>query len=160
MNSPNCSRIRICAAVVLAFAPVVFASAAAEPAKPKHQHYSGKVVPVKDLLEKSGITLDKDAAANSLALVTDDGKTYPLVKDASSRMFFSDPAVLNRRMRLTGNLVGDTPFLKVLQIHSYVKGELHDIYYWCDICSIKRFEKMQCECCQGPMELRETPVKK
>jgi len=75
-------------------------------------------------------------------------------------MFFLDPQLLNRRMRLTGHLVGDTSFLKVLQVHSYVKGELCEVYYWCDICSIKRFYKAQCECCQGPMELREPPVKK
>jgi rRNA maturation endonuclease Nob1 len=48
----------------------------------------------------------------------------------------------------------------VLQAHSLVKGQLHEVYYWCDICSIKRFEKKICECCGGPMERREEPVKK
>ncbi len=157
MNPIICRWLAIGVALLLGFAPLLLGT---EPAKPKEQHFNGKVLPLKDILQKSGVTLDKDAAANSFALVTDDGKTYPLVKDAGARMFFNDPAVLNRKMRLTGHLVGDTPFLKVLQIHSYAKGELCDIYYWCDICSIKRFYKAQCECCQGPMELRETPVKK
>ncbi len=41
-----------------------------------------------------------------------------------------------------------------------MKDEPHDIYYWCDICAIKRFEKKECECCGAPMELREVKVKK
>ena len=40
------------------------------------------------------------------------------------------------------------------------EGKLHEVYYWCDICSIRRGEKMTCECCGGPMELREEPLKK
>ena len=43
--------------------------------------------------------------------------------------------------------------------HGLVKGELHDIYYWCDICSIRRAEKNLCECCGAPMELREEKAK-
>jgi hypothetical protein len=128
--------------------------------KPKNQHYKGKVVPLAKLLEKQGAKLDADAAPHWLALVTDDGKTYPLVKDDGSRMFFKDPKVLDRPMRLTGRVLPDTNFLQVVAINSYVKGELYDIYYWCNVCSIRRNEKMKCECCGGPMELREEPVKK
>ena len=112
------------------------------------------------LLEKAGAKLDADAAPLWLALETDDGKVYPLVKDDGSRMFFKDAKLLNRPMLLTGRLLLGTNLLQVVQVHSYIKGEVHEVYYWCDVCSIRRNEKKICECCGGPMELKEEPVKK
>jgi hypothetical protein len=43
-------------------------------------------------------------------------------------------------------------------VHSYKDGKLHDVYYWCDICSIRGSELHACDCCGGPMELREVPA--
>ena len=75
-------------------------------------------------------------------------------------MFFKDGKLLNRPMRLTGRLLPGSQLLQVVEVHSYLDGQLHEVYYWCDVCSIKRFEKKKCDCCGGPMELREEPVKK
>jgi hypothetical protein len=72
-----------------------------------------------------------------------------------------DPKLLNRPMRLGGRLFQDTHLLQVLEVNSIVKGQLCEVYYWCEICSIHRNEKLkQCECCGGPMELKEVPLKK
>ena len=151
-------RLGLLAAFALALSPFLFAPANQAAAKP--QFYTGKVLPLAALLGKSGIRLDRDAAPLSLALLADDGKIYPLLKDEGSRMYYLDARLLNRPMRLTGRTFADTRLLQVLQVHSVLKGELHEVYYWCDIFAIKRFEKRQCECCGGPMELREVPVKK
>lgn len=121
---------------------------------------TGKVVPLAGLLEKFGSHLDPEAAPHWLTLVTDDKQVYPLIRDDGARMFFKDARLLDRPMRLTGKLYSGTHLLQVLTVQSLIKGELHDVYYWCDICSIKRFEKKACECCGGPMELREVAVKK
>jgi hypothetical protein len=126
----------------------------------KTEYFKGKVVPLAGIVEKFGVKLDSDAAPAWLALASDDGKIYPLIKDDGARMFFQDARLLNRPMRLTGRLLPGTQVLQVVEVHSYVKGELNDVYYWCDICTIKRFEKKNCDCCGAPMELRETPVKK
>jgi hypothetical protein len=131
-----------------------------EEKEPKAQHLAGKVVPLAPLLDKFGAKLDADAAPSWLALSGDDGKIYPLIKDDGSRMFFLDKRLLDRPMRLTGRLHPQSQMLQVLAIHSIIKGELRDVYYWCDICSIRRSEKKACDCCGGPMELREEPVKK
>jgi hypothetical protein len=125
----------------------------------KTQYYKGKVVPLAKLLEKQGAKLDQDAAPHWLALAAEDGKVYPLVKDDGSRMFFKDERLLNRPMRLTGRLVPGTGLLQVVDVHSYKGGKLHEVYYWCDICSIRGSELHKCDCCGGPMDLRETPVK-
>jgi hypothetical protein len=121
--------------------------------------YEGKVVPLADLVAQAGGRLDADAAPHELALVAD-GKVYTLVKDAGSRMFFKDKALLNRPMRLTGRLLPGSQVLRVSAVRSLVQKEWCEVYYWCEICSIKRGEKMVCECCGGPMVLREEPVQK
>jgi hypothetical protein len=148
-------RLALC--IALAFG---FASLFAGPSDTKYTDYKGKVVPLAKLLEKQKIKLDADAAPHLLALVTDDGKTYPLIKDDGARMFFKDEKLLNRPMQLTGRIVPGTNFLQVVTVHSFVNGELNDVYYWCDICAIRRNEKKLCDCCGGPMELKEEPVKK
>ena len=131
-----------------------------ESTRTKIAYYKGKVAPLADILAKEGIQLDAEAAPHWLALVGEDGKIYPLVKDGGSRLFFQDRELLHRPMRLTGRLLPQSQLLQVTAVHSYIKGRLHEIYYWCEICSIRRNEKTLCECCGGPMVRREEPVEK
>jgi hypothetical protein len=157
MRSHPKIRAGIGIALFLALLPWLVAPAA-EPAS-KLETITGKVMPLKAALEKIGVKLDKDAGG--VALVTDDGHVYPLVKDDGGRMFFKDERLLNRPMRLTGRLVADGRLFQVLHVRSVSKsGELFEVFYWCDICSIKRFEKQDCDCCGALMELRELPEKK
>jgi hypothetical protein len=133
----------------------------AAPPAPETKSFDGNVVPLAGLLEKFGSRLDPEAAPQWLALVTKEGGVYPLIRDDGSRLFFSDSQLQNRPMRLTGRLFRDTHLLQVLSVNSYVGGELHEVYYWCDVCSIRRNEKLpKCECCGGPMHLREVAIKK
>ena len=152
-------RIVILLALTAAALPAFVVAAQDAPPEKNLQYFKGKVVPLGDLLAKQAAKLDADAAPYWRALQTDDGKVLPLVKDPASRMFFQDPKLLNRPMRLTGKLVPGTPFLQVINSHSVVGGKLHEIYYWCDICTIKGFEAGPCDCCGAPYEFREVPVK-
>ena len=126
---------------------------------PKAKVFKGKVQPLSTVLEKYGVKMDPEAAAQSMAMVDDDGKVYPLIKDDATRMFFKDTALLNRPMELSARLL-EGNYLHVLEVHSIVKGERCELYYWCDVCSIRRMEKGKCDCCGGPMVLKEVPVKK
>jgi hypothetical protein len=142
-------------------AALVLASpAVAAPRAGKPETLTGKVRPVAELAAAMGARLDADAAPHWLALVTDDGKVYPLLKDGGSRLFFLDKALLNRPMRLTARFLPGSQLLQVLEVHSLIKGVEHEVYYWCNVCSIRRGEKMICECCGGPMILKEVPLKK
>lgn len=151
-------RLGLVLVLALVLTPVWFSHGDAPPIK--SESFTGKVVPLAGLLEKFGSRLDRDASPHWLALVTDDGKTFPLIKDDGSRMFFKDESLLNRPMRLTGRLFDDTRLLQVLEVRSLVKGELHEVFYWCDVCTIKRLENQICDCCGGPMELREERIRK
>lgn len=157
----NSARIHLLLAVSVALSPLLLAPLVnSEPPKNEPKVFSGKVVPLSDALDKFGAKLDKDAAPYWLALMADDGQVYPLIKDSGSRMFFKDKQLLNRPMRLTGRLFGDTKMLQVLSIRSVIGGKLHEPYYWCDVCKIKRFEPGACECCGAQREFREEPVDK
>jgi hypothetical protein len=125
----------------------------------KNDFYKGKVVPLADLLAKQNTKIDPDAAPFLLVLQADDGKLYPLLKDNGSRMFFNDARLLKRPMRLTARKIPNSEFLQVINVHSIVKGKLHEVYYWCDICTIKRYEAGACDCCGAPMDLHEDPWK-
>src|ERR1051326_9321671 len=116
---------------------VATATGGADAPTPKPQDFRGKVQPLSAVLDKYGVKMDADAAAQSMALVGDDGKIYPLIKDDATRMFFKDTAILNRPMQLRARLL-DGNSLHVLEVHSIVKGDLCEIYYWCDVCSIRR----------------------
>lgn len=112
----------------------------------KPAFFKGKVAPIPSADDKT------------LALVGDDGKTYPLYADKAAETFVLDKKLQNRPMRLTARLLPDGK-LQVVNIHSYLKGRLHDVYYWCDICTIKGYHAGICDCCGDPMEFRETPAK-
>jgi hypothetical protein len=152
-------RLTIIIALAGAVLPALLVIAQESPADKNLQFFKGKVVPLAELLAKQGAKLDADAAPAWLALVSDDNKIYPLVKDAGSRMFFKDAKLLNRPMRLTGKLIPGSQLLQVINVHSIVGGKLHDVYYWCDICTIRGYEAGICDCCGDPMVFRETPVK-
>src|SRR4051794_17178288 len=68
------------------------------------QAFQGKVVRLAEVIARAGGKLDADAQPFWLALQAEDGKIYPLVKDGGSRLFFKDPALLNRPLRLEGRL--------------------------------------------------------
>src|SRR5438045_2123543 len=74
----------------------------APPKLPPAETYTGKVKPLAEIVAQIGSKLDSDAAAHWLALVTEDGKIYPLIKDSGARMFFADKRLLDRPMRLRG----------------------------------------------------------
>jgi hypothetical protein len=149
----------IIVALLAAALPALIAIAQDAPPGKDLQYFKGKVIPLADLLVKRDAKLDADAEPYWLALQTDDGKILPLIKDAGSRMFFKDAKLLKRPMRLTGKLIPGSQLLQVINVHSIVNGKLHDVYYWCDICTIKGYEAGKCDCCGAPMEFREVPLK-
>jgi hypothetical protein len=145
------SVIAVRVGIVLAAATAAVPLFGVQSDAPKNQFLVGKVVPTSDLKDKL-----KDPATH--ALVADDGKVYPL-DAAGARMFAKDKRLLNRPMRLTARLDPKSGGLQVIYVHSLKNGKLHDVYYWCDICTIKGYVNDICDCCGDPMVLKEVEVK-
>jgi hypothetical protein len=126
-------------------------------AKSATTQINGKVVPLAIALQKQAVKVDSDVKA--LALVTDDGKVYSLLKDDGARMFYLDKRLLDRPMRLTGKVLPGTQILQVTHVHSMKQGKLHEVYYWCENCQLRFNEPGICICCGAVLELIEEAVR-
>ena len=131
-------RLGLCIALAVGFSPLLLCHADSAPETIKTAYYKGKVVPLAGIMEKMGVKLDADAAPSWLALVGDDGKIYPLVKDDGCAHVLQGRPAPQSADALTGRLLPGSQLLQVVEVHSYnQKHELQEVYYWCDICSIK-----------------------
>src|SRR4051812_6048585 len=122
-------RFALGAALLVALAPVLLAQSSPAFKAGETKTFDGKGLPLADLLKGVDAKLDPEAVPHWLALVTDDGKVYPLIRDDGAKMFFTDAKVRNKKVRITGRLFADTHLLQVLNVHSFKGGQLCEIYY-------------------------------
>jgi hypothetical protein len=142
-------------------ASCVAARAAETPAPYVTESLRGKVLWTGDALkERFGIESDPDAAHASVSLVTPEGKVYPIVQDVRGRGFLKDERLRNRDMELLVRRYEGSPFIQIIRVYTIKQGRKYLLDYWCDICAIIMFELKECECCQGPIRLREELVEK
>ncbi len=148
---------------ILAVAFVPAAAAEKKPDLPKEETFRGRVVSVATVLKRLDIDLDPDAAAYWLALETEDGKVFPLIKDAGGRTFYHDKRLIGRAVQIRGRTIPGAQLMQVLQVFTLKDGKVHEAFYWCEVCAIKRYALEQhgkCDCCGAPMDFREVPVGK
>ena len=119
----------------------------------------GKVVWTAEALERlHGIEVDPDAAKGAVSLETANGQLHPIVKDARGRGFLLDERLRDREMELFVRRYDGSPFVQVIRIYTFKDGKKYELDYWCDICAIAMYELKVCECCQGPIRIRERLV--
>jgi hypothetical protein len=116
---------------------------------PTPQVFTGKVVPFRTPEGKPG----------RLALAADDGTTYPLVEDSTSRMFFVDERLRNRPVVLTVVRAAGTRDLEVVYVQTVKDGVVCEVDYWCDVCQISANHPGPCVCCGDDSPLRERPAR-
>ena len=92
------------------------------------------------------------------SLKTADGKLYPFLPTDTSAAAWMDKRYRQRDLQVTARLFLQTNFIEVIKFQSWKDGKLHDLYYYCDVCAITAFKPGACECCQEPVEFRETPA--
>jgi hypothetical protein len=155
-----------CSLAVVAFTGVPDVSAeppktktASRKVEPKSSSLRGRVVWLSETLErKYGVKEVPEAAERVLVLETASGELHPLVEDIRGRGFRRDPRLRNIDVEL---LVREHPgagFVQVIRVFQLKDGDKYELDYWCEICSIAMFELKECECCQGPIELRARKV--
>jgi hypothetical protein len=99
-------------------------------------------------------------AATLLGFKTGDGRIYTLLKTRNSLALFTDERLRERELILKGRLFEGSQLFEATVIQSVHNGVVHDLYYYCDICSIKSLTQEACACCQEPVRLVEEPVKR
>ncbi|HWB14196.1 MAG TPA: hypothetical protein VG826_33525 [Pirellulales bacterium] len=137
---------------------------AAEPKAEKSyttESLSGKVVWLSEALkDRFGIKTDDDVAHAVVALETSEGQLYPLLKDARGRGFHADERLRGVDMELLVRRYRGSPMVQVVRVYTLKSDGKYELDYWCDVCSIAMYELKPCECCQGPIRLRERLVEK
>ena len=51
------------------------------------------------------------------------------------------------------------PLAQIIRVFEVKPDGLYELDYWCEICAIAMYELKDCDCCQGPIELRRRKVK-
>jgi hypothetical protein len=110
------------------------------------------------LKKKLGRELLDAALDDVVAFESADGKLYPILPTESGLFFYRDERVRAKPMRIKARWHDDLQMLEIIDRYSLVDGKPNEIYYWCEICSIQMYHLKECDCCQGPIELREHPV--
>jgi len=135
-------------------------SASQDDAEPKFEtiRLTGKVVWIADALERRyNIRTGPEAAERVLALENDEG-LFPLVEDVRGRAFRKDERLRGIDVELLVRRYEGSPMVQVIRVFALRDGKKYELDYWCDICAIAMFEIKPCECCQGPVRLRERLV--
>jgi hypothetical protein len=119
----------------------------------------GKVVYLGEVMQReTGVAVVPEATERVLALRTKEGTLVPLLEDVRARAFRRDERLREMEVELVVRRYAISPLVQVIRVIEVAKDGKYELDYWCDICSIAMFEKKDCECCQGPVELRRRKV--
>ena len=140
-----------------------FPAAAQDRTKPSGEAQTvslrGKVACITEELQKLyQITPDCETRGHVYALKTAEGKFYPFLPVDTAAAIWMDERVRQRDLQVSARIFPGADFIEVIKLQSWRDGKLHDLYYFCDVCYISANKPGPCECCQEPVEFRETPA--
>jgi len=107
---------------------------------------------------QTGIAAVPEARERIIALQTADGTLVPLLEDARGRAFRNDERLRQMDLELLVRRYSTSPAVQIIRVLEVTKEGRFEIDYWCDICAIPLVENRECDCCQGPVELRRRKV--
>jgi hypothetical protein len=120
----------------------------------------GRVVYLAPALEKRfGAKAVPEARERILALESPGGVYTPIFEDVRGRAFRKDARLRGIDVELLVRQYEGSPMVQVIQVFAIEDGKKYELDYWCEICAIAMFELKDCDCCQGPIELRRRLVK-
>lgn len=148
------SRFRICS-ICLTIACAATATADEPQAEFELDTIRGRVVFLAEALDQRlGVPSVPEAKERILALETGDGELIPLVEDVRGRAFRRDKRLRKPEVELLVRRYKRSPTAQIIRVFEVAKDGCYEIDYWCEICAIAMYELKECECCQGPIELR------
>lgn len=82
---------------------------------------------------------------------------YTLLRTSHSEALFVDERFRERTLILFGRVFPRTATLEISKWQWIRDGKVHEVYYWCEVCSIRGIDPGPCSCCQGKVVLQERP---
>ena len=148
----------VLASLVTAFAPLVaqIAVSGDRPQEFTTETLRGRVVFLAEALEQqTGVAAVPEARERIIALRTAAGELVPLLEDVRGRAFRRDERLRDMQVELVVRRYRQSPVVQIIRVIEVANESRYEIDYWCEICAIAMFEKKDCECCQGDVELRK-----
>jgi hypothetical protein len=90
------------------------------------------------------------------SLKTSEGKLYPFLPTDSAAAVYLDERYRERELHVTARVFPQGNFIEVIKFQSWRNGQVHNLGYYCEVCNIWTHKPGPCECCQLPVEFRET----
>ena len=112
---------------------------------------------VEELHAKHDVELPSDHQ-HLWALKSQDGKLFTILRGRFSDAIFMDPQVRSKELILAVRLFSEAQAIEVTEIQTVRNGIICELYYYCDVCSIKSISPEICACCREPVRLVEEPV--
>ncbi len=78
-----------------------------------------------------------------------------LLRTAQSEALYVDERFKKHTLILSGRVFPGTGILEVSGWQWQRDGKSYEVYYWCDVCTIRGLIPGACACCQAEVELRE-----
>jgi hypothetical protein len=106
-------------------------------------------------LEVSGDRQPCGGDSERFALETADGALHAFPPGDLLAAIFKDARVRERELAVRARPRPDGT-AEIIKVYSVKHGQLHDMYYYCEVCAITAYAPGLCPCCRREMELRET----
>ena len=87
-----------------------------------------------------------------------EGVFYTLLRTKNSEAFFADEQIRRKELIVKGRVFPNSNVLDATPLRTVVDGVVFDLYYYCDICTIKTVTPGECMCCQEPVVLLVKPL--
>ncbi|HEY0549203.1 MAG TPA: hypothetical protein VGF13_06340 [Verrucomicrobiae bacterium] len=110
--------------------------------------------------ELKGELIRLSAGSNEgVGLRTASGGVYTVVSNRMSSALFIDTNLLGKTLVLKGRESKPKSFEVTGNLRSFRGGKIHNLSYYCDVCSIEGMDPGPCMCCRDPVHLIEEPAK-
>lgn len=108
--------------------------------------------------DQSDQRLDCDKASeHRFGFQATDEKLYRFMPTDVLTAMFADQRIRQMELQIMG-LLHAKDQLEIVKVQAFKEGTLHDVYYYCYICSITSYAPGPCVCCGKDVELIVTPT--
>jgi hypothetical protein len=109
-----------------------------------------------EILKLQGHVAAIPGSGTNLVFRADSGSSYSLKRTPASEALFVDTNLWPKHLLLAGKLL-DNSFEVTGNLRSIKNGQVHELFYYCDVCSISTSAPGLCACCREPTVLTEKP---
>jgi hypothetical protein len=154
------SRREFTGAAILSSAALSVSASAQEKASgdaPDNVVIRGRVVCLTEEYERLyKVVADCGHRGHVYALRTSAGRLYPFLPTDAAAAVFLDQRYRERELQVTARLFPQGNFIEVIKLQSWRDGQAYNLGYYCEVCNIWTHKPGPCECCQEPVQFRET----